>query len=44
MGLRNGEWSGMFKWKAQGVELYKEDEGGFGRFERVASGAFTSVL
>jgi len=43
-GLRDSTWSGMFKRKVQGVELYMLGEGGLGWFEHVASGAFLRAL
>jgi len=44
MGHRDSRWSAMLKWRGQGVELYMQDDGGLGWFERVTSGAFPSDL
>jgi len=44
MGHRDMRLSGVFKRRAQGVELYMLDEGCLGWLERVASGVFLSDL
>ena len=44
MGLRDSKWSGMFKSRTQGVEVYTLSEGGLGCFERVMSRAFPGGL
>jgi len=44
MGLRDSKWSGMFKRRTQGVEVYLLGEGGLGCSERVMSRAFPGGL
>ena len=44
MGLRDSRWSGMFKRRTQGVEVYLLGEGGLGCSERVMSRAFPGGL
>ena len=44
MGLRDRRWSGMFKRRTQGVEVYLLGEGGLGCSERVTLGAFPGGL
>jgi len=41
-GLRDSSWSGMFKRRMQGVELYMLGEGGLDWFEQVMSGALAT--